>query len=82
MDVSGRKRWRNKRKKPSITLVDFHQAYYKTNYITRKQKRISVDLSILGLGQQQVILKPDEWGKLKAISSMFRELEEINQNIS
>ena len=40
-------------------------------------------LSILGLGQQQVILEPDEWGKLKAqISSMLRELEEINQNIS
>ena len=40
-------------------------------------------LSILGLGQQQVILESDEWGKLKAqISSMLRELEEINQNIS
>lgn len=40
-------------------------------------------LSILGLGQQQVILEPDEWGKLKAqISSMLREPEEINQNIS
>ncbi len=72
-----------KEKYPSITLVDFHQAYYNTNYVTRKQKRISVDLSILGLGQQQVILEPDEWGKLKAqISSMLRELEEINQNIS
>ena len=22
---------------PSITLVDFHQAYYKTNYVTRKE---------------------------------------------
>ena len=28
-----------KEKYPSITLVDFHQAYYKTNYVTRKQKR-------------------------------------------
>ena len=49
-----------KEKYPSITLVDFHQAYYKTNYVARKQKRISVDLSILGLGQQRVILEPDE----------------------
>ena len=72
-----------KEKYPSITLVDFYQAYYKTNYVARKQKRISVDLSILGLGQQRVILESDEWGKLKAqISSMLRELEEINQNIS
>lgn len=26
-----------KEKYPSITLVDFHQAYYKTNYVTRKE---------------------------------------------
>ena len=25
------------KKYPSITLVDFHQAYYKTNYVTRKE---------------------------------------------
>ncbi len=70
-------------KYPSITLVDFHQAYYKTNYVTRKEKRISVDLSILDLCLQQVIVEPDEWGKLKEhISAMLHELEEINQNIS
>lgn len=70
-------------KYPSITLVDFHQAYYKTNYVTQKEKRISVDLSILDLGLQQVIVEPDEWGKLKEqISAMLHELEEINQNIS
>lgn len=70
-------------KYPSITLVDFHQAYYKTNYVTPKEKRISVDLSMLGLGLQPAIVEPDEWGKLKKqISDMLHELEEINQNIS
>jgi len=42
-------------KYPSITLVDFHQAYYKTNYVTRKEKRISVDLSILDLCLREAV---------------------------